>query len=178
MRQTRNPVDRFWEKVDVRSLDECWPWLTGCNWKGYGKFWLDGRSRQAHQLAYEYFFGEPIPVGSDTMHSCDNPICCNPFHLSPGSRKDNHQDRARKGRSARGERHPNAVLTTEKVIEIRERYAKGDISRLGLAKHYGVSEYCIAAVVTRATWSHTGLTKRITRTRIEASNGQKSINGS
>ena len=39
------------------------------------------------------------------MHSCDNPICCNPKHLSKGTHKDNSDDKVRKNRHAFGEKN-------------------------------------------------------------------------
>jgi hypothetical protein len=39
-----------------------------------------------------------IPAGLDVMHKCDNPPCCNPSHLELGTRKQNLQDSAARGR--------------------------------------------------------------------------------
>jgi hypothetical protein len=52
----------------------------------------------AHRFAYEMFKRESIPDGMEVMHSCDNPPCVNPSHLSLGTTKDNAQDRELKGR--------------------------------------------------------------------------------
>jgi len=32
------PVTRFWDKVDKRGPDECWPWLANIEPTGYGTY--------------------------------------------------------------------------------------------------------------------------------------------
>lgn len=92
-------MERFWAKVDRRGPDDCWEWTAGCNRKGYGKFSLDGATRQSHRISWELANGQ-IPEGLCVLHRCDNPPCCNPAHLFLGTHADNHADRSLKGRHA------------------------------------------------------------------------------
>lgn len=46
----------------------------------------------------------PIPAGRVVMHSCDNPCCVRPSHLTVGSVADNQADMASKGRGYWGAR--------------------------------------------------------------------------
>lgn len=98
---------RFNAKID-RSAGEdgCWPWCASCNDEGYGNFWLGGRSAKAHRVAYRLHKG-PVPDELLVMHSCDNPPCCNPRHLSLGTDLDNAADKYAKSRAnhATGERN-------------------------------------------------------------------------
>lgn len=91
--------DRFWPKVEFGNC--CWNWTGGKDRKGYGRVHLsvDGsrKSAKSHRVAYEMFKGE-IPRGMEILHACDNPSCVNPAHLSVGTRADNMQDAAAKGR--------------------------------------------------------------------------------
>lgn len=91
------PVEvRFWEKV-VKGPG-CWSWTSSTSEKGgYGFLSDRGEKVYAHRLSWELHRG-PIPVGLWVLHSCDNPPCCNPEHLFLGTRTDNMQDAARKGR--------------------------------------------------------------------------------
>lgn len=92
--------ERFWEKVNVKGVNDCWEW-NACQYKnGYGKFALTrSNAVYSHRLAYELTYGS-IPNGLYVCHSCDNPRCCNPNHLFAGTQTDNMQDCKRKGRNS------------------------------------------------------------------------------
>ncbi len=86
--------ERFWAKVDVRSEDECWPWLGCFSSTGYGS---SGKTDRSHRLAYMIANG-PIPSGMVVRHSCDFKPCCNPNHLILGTHGDNSRDMVERGR--------------------------------------------------------------------------------
>jgi len=58
---------------------------------------------------------------------------------------------AHKGIQA-GEKHPAAILTWEKVREIRQKYLTGSYSYNTLAKEYDVEKHVVGFVVTNKTW--------------------------
>lgn len=84
----------------VRKTEKCWIW-TGPTCKAPGGprgiLKIEGKQWYAHRASYRLFKGR-IPDGMVVMHSCDNPICCNPKHLMLGTQKDNMRDAIKKGR--------------------------------------------------------------------------------
>jgi hypothetical protein len=92
---------RFWGRVFVRGVDECWEWQAATSGKGYGKMCTDYRYDATHRIAYRAFHGN-IPNDLIVMHKCDNRLCVNPSHLFTGTVKDNADDMMRKGRGRNG----------------------------------------------------------------------------
>lgn len=90
-RDERPFEQRFWDKVDRRDPDECWVWKAGKSAFGHGKVWRDGRHEPAHRVAWELANGQ-LAGDRFVLHSCDNPPCCNPAHLRPGTQADNVAD--------------------------------------------------------------------------------------
>lgn len=87
-----NDDARLWAKIDRRGEAECWPWIGKSRTTfGYGVVRYHGRSEGAHRAAWMSWHG-PIPDGMHMLHSCDNPGCCNPHHLRPGTPKENIRD--------------------------------------------------------------------------------------
>jgi len=147
-------VDWFYRFVDRRGVHECWPWLGGCDPRGgRGIFSLRCRSFIAPRVAC-YLATGVDPGDRMVCHTrnCNNPNCCNPRHLYPGTPQDNARDRLACGRQARGERHGNAKLTDELAAQIRRRYASERISQRALAGEYRVCQRTITKVVNHKSY--------------------------
>ena len=89
---------RFWIKVEIKESNECWPWKASLGFGGYGKFKVKGTYIVAHIIAFMLANNTTIEEGKIIMHTCDNKICCNPFHLKLGTVSDNNADKVSKGR--------------------------------------------------------------------------------
>lgn len=109
------------------------------------------KQEKAHRIAYELAYGVS-PGKLQVIHSCDNPPCCNPNHLSLGTSQDNHDDMVAKGRQTSGEKDAMHKLTEELVNHIRERYAHGGISQAQLARETNMSVTQIWRVVHYYNW--------------------------
>ena len=159
--------DRFWEKVDKKSDDECWEWQASRNYKGYGEFWFSGRGgkkTRAHQISWILNNGD-IPDGLFVCHHCDNPGCVNPKHLWLGTNRDNILDAKRKGRLKRenplcgtdhsqyGTKHWANKLTEDNVREIRKLCKGGKHTFREIGKMFGVTQGLINNIKHGRKWA-------------------------
>jgi len=82
MRAVKPIASRLEENIERITESGCWLWLGAPDVGGYGRFWVNGRSEQAHRVSYRLFFGE-IPKGLQLDHLCRVRGCVNPSHLEP-----------------------------------------------------------------------------------------------
>ncbi len=176
-------VDKFWNNDNFiyRPETGCLEWQRGLGIHGYGRVSVNGVSVATHRLAYFIYYQED-PGELLVRHLCHNRLCSHPFHLALGTNWDNSQDMVLAGRSQKGEKHwmrrhpemleewrktakgkfnlpengenhPMTVLTTEQVIEIKNRLAQGENNRT-LAAEYGVTHSNISSIALGKSWSH------------------------
>lgn len=76
---------------------KCFPVEDGCilfmgayERNGYSKFYRDGKMQWSHRVSYELSIG-PIPAGLELDHVCRKPLCVNPRHLEPVTKKENQR---------------------------------------------------------------------------------------
>ncbi len=84
-------ITKFWTRVKIKGLLDCWVWQGHCLSFGYGQARFDGKRQVAHRIAWQITYG-PIPQGLFVLHKCDNPPCVNPTHLYVGTHTDNMRD--------------------------------------------------------------------------------------
>jgi hypothetical protein len=96
-------LERYWAKVDKRGENTCWNWKGARTTGGYGQ--LGGGTKRSKWKAAATHIAlaidnRPRPsLLHVAMHSCDNPRCVNPRHLSWGTHTENMQDMWQKERS-------------------------------------------------------------------------------
>jgi hypothetical protein len=146
---TKSDKDRFWAKVRRGSRKECWPWLAYTNKHGRGMFGIRRDTFIAPRVAYSITKNDPLD-GLNANHSCDNPSCCNPAHIWPGTQTDGVSDMDSKGRRAAncGERNPSAKLKTQNVRTIR----RSRDSSIVLADRFHVSVSLIRQIRRGEKW--------------------------
>ncbi len=143
-------MSKFWEKVKVKDLDDCWEFQGAKTHNGYGKHYESGFNWRAHRYVWYKIHGL-IPDSINVLHGCDNPACCNPMHLFLGTQADNLKDRDNKNRQAKGENNGRAKLTFNDAMSIIARRGKG--TSIGvLAKKYGVCREQIYKIINGKSW--------------------------
>lgn len=153
-------IRRFWSHIEVLDPLDCWPWISShalSDGRGFFKCKSnDGvwRNVLASRVACHLGNG-PFDSELDVLHGCDNPPCCNPAHLQPGTSMQNSNDCVSKGRIAVGERSSSGKLTDENVIEIRRRYHSKEYTSLRVfAKEYGVEHATLRLAAIGKSWTH------------------------
>ena len=149
---------KFWNRVKITDQELCWEWqgpLYLPDGYGHCNFMKDKkRFCQSHRFAYADMIG-PIPDGLLVCHKCDNPKCCNPFHLFLGTNAQNIQDAYDKGliKPLKGIKHGMHKLSEADVLLIRKLVANGAVQR-SLAPRFGVTVGMISMIVNRKNWTH------------------------
>ena len=72
--------ERFWAKVN--QSDDCWSFDAYHSPDGYARFWVGGRTVEAHRFVYELLVAS-IEAGLVIDHLCRNRWCVNPDHMEP-----------------------------------------------------------------------------------------------
>ena len=128
-------ADRFWNKVQKDSKENCWFWKGARFWDDYGMFKIDNQNLRAHRVAYQLSKGL-IETGKLILHSCDNKLCCNPNHLYQGDQKQNMKDMTQRNRT------PNKRLDQDDINFIR----RSNLPQQTLANLLGVSQAHISNI--------------------------------
>jgi len=147
----RMTIENMRQFVDVDPVSGCWNWKFYRLKSGYGRKEHCGKKVYTHRLAYTLANG-PIPDGLEVRHSCDNPPCINPDHLSIGTRQQNVDDMVSRGRQAKAARLKQTILSSEQVKEIR--LLLQDMSERKIAERYGVTRGCIRGIARGINWKH------------------------
>jgi hypothetical protein len=144
--------ERFWK--GVIKADGCWIWKLSKDKNGYGIFrGMIGQTEftKAHRYSYALHTGDLL-IGMQSLHSCDNPSCVNPLHLSSGTNADNMRDKVQKGRSRVpvGEKNGHAILTERQA----KRILKDPRTYAEIAFEYNVAPSTIGSLKQRVSWKH------------------------
>jgi len=144
---------RVWSKKRSRFLK------PSDNGKGYFQVGLcqggEKKMVQVHRLVAQGFIPNP-EAKKEVNHisgiTSDNRV----ENLAWVSASENQRHAYKTGlkMAKQGERNGQSKLTEKNIIEIRQRYAAGDIYQYQLAEEFGVSQPLIGHIVRRSSWAH------------------------
>ena len=105
------------------GLDSCWPYI-GKRWHkdGYGYPKRNQKPMLAHRWSYEHHYDVLLTPAIIIRHTCDNPACCNPLHLLPGTQADNVRDAVSRNRMRT---NPTRMFTQKQLKEFKNLRAAG-----------------------------------------------------
>lgn len=144
----------FWDGVRIVPETSCWLWTRGIHGRNssmYGRIAIHRVAMLAHRVAYRCSHSD-WDDSLGVLHTCDNPVCCNPAHLYQGTPADNATDRTARGRSGvfYEEHGPHRKLSSAQVEQIRREF-KPHV-HLGLAKKYGITHGHLRRIVKGLAW--------------------------
>lgn len=130
------------DRVEIEPYSGCWIWTAGYFGKnGYGQWRIGSVKANAHRAVYHHLVG-PIPEGMHVCHKCDSPFCVNPRHMFLGTRVENMQDAAEKGRLSMN----CSKLSTGDVLEIRNRALFGNELQKEIARDFGIKQNNVSRI--------------------------------
>lgn len=124
---------------------------------GYKRGYLtkDGKTKgiSVHRLVAMAFIGMPKKkkcINHKNGIKTDN----RPSNLEWCTREENIQHSVEMGMHVRGERHADARLCKEDVLDIRQKYKTGEMTSKELSKKYGVCQRHVHNIIARNKWKH------------------------
>jgi DNA-binding XRE family transcriptional regulator len=184
-------ISRFWSYVDkncdrIPALENpelyshvkgnCWEWTGFKDKNGYGKFSVtpnevnklkrNERSFRVPRLAYKLCNDVDLE-DKIACHHCDNPSCCNPDHIYPGTTKENVRDRDSRGRQifnpAYGENTGSAKYKEVEIIEFWDLYDAGELKVTEICDRFNMQLEHAYTILSGKKWGY--LKRHLTRKR-------------
>jgi len=117
--------------------------------------WKDGRkhARKIHTLVLTAFVG-PRPKDQEGCHKNGDFRNNTLENLRWGTKKENAADKVKHGTDNRGEKHPLAELTSQKVIEIRRLHSTGQYTLKQIGELFEKTGQMIGKIVSRKNWKY------------------------
>lgn len=139
----RNRATDVFKQIKMGAPTECWPWTGGVSAKGRPYFSLDGKKQLAYRVVYALVKGE-CPDDKMILHSCDNPVCCNPNHHTLGTHQENMNEMKQRERHGMPHHTVKAIRT---LIKRGEPHQK-------IADLYGIGRSTVTEIGTGVSYSH------------------------
>lgn len=139
----------FIDDAIVSDTKTCILWPYGLDKDGYGQATYKSKHWRVHRLICTLVHGEPPAKSDHAAHSCGNPRCCNPSHLSWKTIKANMHDKWLHGTMYSGARHHKSKLTEVQVLAIVAD-PRGSTT---VGREYGITKHAVQAIRNGDSWA-------------------------
>jgi len=172
---TEQDLARLWVRIPAGAPDACWLWQGRVQVDGYGQLACRRRWMRVHRIVCFLTYGIPPKLSPYAIHSCDQPLCCNPRHLRWGSHKDNGADMVIRNRC---DRRPAAVRRWSPTFKalLFDRYRQKKSLTL-LAREFGVDRASIRRALVRAGLRGSPKGESVVRASYKATHGRERRDG-
>lgn len=139
----------FWDLVDIKDANECWPWKGSKSKKGYGNpIKINEFLAQPHRHAYMFHYKiTKLHTKQHVYHHCDVPTCVNPNHLFLGTHTDNMRDKRIKERG-------NTTKLTASDIERILKLRKERKTQQYIADKFNIRRSTLCSILHGKGWTH------------------------
>lgn len=143
-------IKKFQQNFIVKNNDECWNWTGWIGTNGRAQFKYKNKIYSGSRSMYELHYKKK-PGKKYVLHTCDNIVCVNPYHLWLGTQKDNVRDMYAKGREV----HPPRPrkLDEQKVRQIKMLLNAG-LTLTAIANQFGCTFKNISKIKCGNAWKN------------------------
>lgn len=138
---------RLSDKTEIRE-DGCHVFTGGKDTSGYGRMKVGPAQLGAHKVSYLLNVGDYDQTGMELMHTCDNPACVNPDHITPAPHRQNMLDAIQKGRHKYRENFKLADVANPSSRQIamaegRDTYHGSECKKHGATERHVTNGACM-----------------------------------
>lgn len=115
----------------VKSMTHCNNYIDCWLYKNIAKYAhiiYDGKNYLGHRITYQYYNPDENISHKTIRHICNNPRCCNPYHLQSGTDSENALDKIKNGNQ--GLQKTSFEQTKQMYCLYKNGYSKNKLSKL------------------------------------------------
>lgn len=130
-----------------------YPWrnIVRVNENGYHYFTYKGKWLKLHRVIFRFYYGyiTDHPINHKDGNKSNN----SPNNLELSCHAKNMEHAKKHGMILKGEKHPNATLTDDLVIQIKQLLKSGKMI-VDICRQFGISEHAVSQINRNLTWTH------------------------